>query len=249
MPMDRVAQEEIFGPVLSVIRVNGYEEVAMAVNSMRYGLSSSIFTRDTNTAFRAMRDFDDGHRLRQCGHDRRRDASAVRWHEADRQRPPRGRPRRARHVHRVEVDLRRLLRPAPARTDRQSMTSYLPPANTAQDGDRYSLTTAQRHALWENEIAMFIVLLMPLVVASFWYGATIQVIDFQGNVAVPTIIQSGSWARPADHVLRDVLRDGAISSFSRPPTAFVTRSPFAATAESPLPRSSVCWLGSIPSSR
>jgi alpha-ketoglutaric semialdehyde dehydrogenase len=59
-PMDRVAQEEIFGPVLSVIRVNGYEETAMAVNSTRYGLSSSIFTRDTNTAFRAMRDFTTG---------------------------------------------------------------------------------------------------------------------------------------------------------------------------------------------
>ena len=59
-PMDRVAQEEIFGPVLSVIRVNGYDELAMAVNSTRYGLSSSIYTRDTNTAFRAMRDFTTG---------------------------------------------------------------------------------------------------------------------------------------------------------------------------------------------
>jgi aldehyde dehydrogenase (NAD+) len=59
-PMDRVAQEEIFGPLLSVIRVSGYDEVAMAVNSTRYGLSSSIYTRDTNTAFRAMRDFTTG---------------------------------------------------------------------------------------------------------------------------------------------------------------------------------------------
>jgi aldehyde dehydrogenase (NAD+) len=59
-PMDRVAQEEIFGPVLSVIRVRGYDEAAMAVNATRYGLSSSIFTRDTNTAFRAMRDFTTG---------------------------------------------------------------------------------------------------------------------------------------------------------------------------------------------
>jgi aldehyde dehydrogenase (NAD+) len=58
--MDRVAQEEIFGPVLSVIRVNGYEEAAMVVNASRYGLSSSIYTRDTNTAFRAMRDFTTG---------------------------------------------------------------------------------------------------------------------------------------------------------------------------------------------
>jgi acyl-CoA reductase-like NAD-dependent aldehyde dehydrogenase len=59
-PMDRVGQEEIFGPVLSVIRVSGYEEAAMVVNQTRYGLSSSIYTRDTNTAFRAMRDFATG---------------------------------------------------------------------------------------------------------------------------------------------------------------------------------------------
>jgi aldehyde dehydrogenase (NAD+) len=59
-PMDRVAQEEIFGPVLSVIRVDGYEDAAMVVNQTRYGLSSSIYTRDTNTAFRAMRDFQTG---------------------------------------------------------------------------------------------------------------------------------------------------------------------------------------------
>ena len=58
--MDRVGQEEIFGPVLSVIRVNGYEDAAMVVNSTRFGLSSSIYTRDTNTAFRAMRDFATG---------------------------------------------------------------------------------------------------------------------------------------------------------------------------------------------
>jgi aldehyde dehydrogenase (NAD+) len=58
--MDRVAQEEIFGPVLSVIRVSGYEEAAETVNATRYGLSSSIYTRDTNTAFRAMRDFTTG---------------------------------------------------------------------------------------------------------------------------------------------------------------------------------------------
>ena len=47
-----------------------------ALNQTRYGLSSSIFTRDANTAFRAMRDFETGHRLRQRRHDRRRDAPA-----------------------------------------------------------------------------------------------------------------------------------------------------------------------------
>jgi alpha-ketoglutaric semialdehyde dehydrogenase len=59
-PMDRIAQEEIFGPVLSVITVDDYAAAATAVNQTRYGLSSSIFTKDANTAFRAMRDFETG---------------------------------------------------------------------------------------------------------------------------------------------------------------------------------------------
>ena len=59
-PMDRIAQEEIFGPVLSVIPVDDYAAATTAVNQTRYGLSSSIFTSDANTAFRAMRDFETG---------------------------------------------------------------------------------------------------------------------------------------------------------------------------------------------
>jgi aldehyde dehydrogenase (NAD+) len=59
-PMDRIAQEEIFGPVLSVIPVADYAAAVTALNQTRYGLSSSIFTRDVNTAFRAMRDFETG---------------------------------------------------------------------------------------------------------------------------------------------------------------------------------------------
>ena len=59
-PMDRIGQEEIFGPVLSVIPVDGYGEAMLALNQTRYGLSSSIFTQDVNTAFRAMRDFETG---------------------------------------------------------------------------------------------------------------------------------------------------------------------------------------------
>jgi acyl-CoA reductase-like NAD-dependent aldehyde dehydrogenase len=59
-PMRRIAQEEIFGPVLSVIPVDGYAEAIDAANGVRYGLSASIFSRDVNTAFRAMRDLDAG---------------------------------------------------------------------------------------------------------------------------------------------------------------------------------------------
>jgi acyl-CoA reductase-like NAD-dependent aldehyde dehydrogenase len=60
MPMARIAQEEIFGPVLSIIPVDDYPSAVTALNQTRYGLSSSIFTRDANTAFRAMRDFETG---------------------------------------------------------------------------------------------------------------------------------------------------------------------------------------------
>jgi acyl-CoA reductase-like NAD-dependent aldehyde dehydrogenase len=59
-PMDRIGQEEIFGPVLSVIPVADYNEAMLALNQTRYGLSSSIYTSDVNTAFRAMRDFETG---------------------------------------------------------------------------------------------------------------------------------------------------------------------------------------------
>lgn len=59
-PMDRIGQEEIFGPVLSVIPVDGYDAAVIALNQTRYGLSSSIFTSDANAAFRAMRDFETG---------------------------------------------------------------------------------------------------------------------------------------------------------------------------------------------
>jgi len=59
-PMARIAQEEIFGPVLSVIPVDDYPAAVTALNQIRYGLSSAIFTRDANAAFRAMRDFETG---------------------------------------------------------------------------------------------------------------------------------------------------------------------------------------------
>jgi len=59
-PMDRIAQEEIFGPVLSVIPVAGYAAAITAANQTRYGLSAAVFTRDVNAAFRAMRDLEAG---------------------------------------------------------------------------------------------------------------------------------------------------------------------------------------------
>src|SRR5438876_946266 len=52
----RIAQEEIFGPTTALIPVRDFDEAIRVSNGIRYGLSSSIFTRDVNKAFRAMRD-------------------------------------------------------------------------------------------------------------------------------------------------------------------------------------------------
>ncbi len=59
-PGMRVAQEEIFGPTTALIRVRDAGEAIRVANGVRYGLSSSIFTRNVNTAFRAMRDLQAG---------------------------------------------------------------------------------------------------------------------------------------------------------------------------------------------
>ncbi len=59
-PQMRIAQEEIFGPTTALIRVRDVDEAIRVANGIRYGLSSSIFTRDVNTAFRAMRDLEVG---------------------------------------------------------------------------------------------------------------------------------------------------------------------------------------------
>ncbi|GAA5530752.1 aldehyde dehydrogenase family protein [Herpetosiphon gulosus] len=52
----RIAQEEIFGPVVSIIPVDSLEEAIDVANDVPYGLSSSIYTRNVNNAFIAMRD-------------------------------------------------------------------------------------------------------------------------------------------------------------------------------------------------
>ncbi len=59
-PGMRIAQEEIFGPSVSLIRASDVDEAIRVSNGVRYGLSSSIFTRDVNKAFRAIRDLKTG---------------------------------------------------------------------------------------------------------------------------------------------------------------------------------------------
>ncbi|PJO43319.1 aldehyde dehydrogenase family protein, partial [Lysinibacillus xylanilyticus] len=55
-----IAQEEIFGPVVSLIEVASLDEAIEVNNGVKFGLSSSIFSQDVNTIFRAQRDLDTG---------------------------------------------------------------------------------------------------------------------------------------------------------------------------------------------
>jgi len=55
-PKMRIAQEEIFGPVVSIIPCDGLEDAIEIANGIEYGLSSSLYTKDVNKAFAAMRD-------------------------------------------------------------------------------------------------------------------------------------------------------------------------------------------------
>ncbi len=59
-PDMRIAQEEIFGPTITVIRVDGDEEAIAVANGTRYGLSAAVYTRDTARALRAVRDLEAG---------------------------------------------------------------------------------------------------------------------------------------------------------------------------------------------
>ena len=55
-PKMRIAQEEIFGPVVSIIACDGLEDAIEIANGIEYGLSSSLYTKDVNKAFSAIRD-------------------------------------------------------------------------------------------------------------------------------------------------------------------------------------------------
>jgi alpha-ketoglutaric semialdehyde dehydrogenase len=59
-PSMRIAREEVFGPVVSLIEFDTFEEAIAIANSIDYGLSTSLYTRDVNRAFAAMRDLEAG---------------------------------------------------------------------------------------------------------------------------------------------------------------------------------------------
>jgi aldehyde dehydrogenase (NAD+) len=59
-PGMRIAREEVFGPFVSIVPVNTYEEAIQVANSTEYGLSTAIFTESNRLTFRAMRDIESG---------------------------------------------------------------------------------------------------------------------------------------------------------------------------------------------
>lgn len=59
-PGSRLALEEVFGPVLSVIRFNDLDDAVRINNEVEYGLSSAIYTNDVRSAFVALEQFDNG---------------------------------------------------------------------------------------------------------------------------------------------------------------------------------------------
>ncbi len=64
----RVFQEEIFGPVVSVTSFDGYEQAIQIANDTLYGLGAGVWSRDTNTAYRAGRDIQAGRVWTNCYH-------------------------------------------------------------------------------------------------------------------------------------------------------------------------------------
>jgi aldehyde dehydrogenase (NAD+) len=59
-PDMRIAREEVFGPVVSLIEFSSFEEAIEIANSIDYGLSTALYSRDVNRAFTAIRDLEAG---------------------------------------------------------------------------------------------------------------------------------------------------------------------------------------------
>ena len=64
----RIFQEEIFGPVVSVAKFDGWEQAMEIANDTLYGLGSGVWTRDINTAYRAGREIQAGRVWTNCYH-------------------------------------------------------------------------------------------------------------------------------------------------------------------------------------
>nr|WP_284291343.1 aldehyde dehydrogenase family protein [Angustibacter aerolatus] len=64
----RVFQEEIFGPVVSVTKFDGFDDAMSIANDTLYGLGAGVWSRDTNTAYRAGREIQAGRVWTNCYH-------------------------------------------------------------------------------------------------------------------------------------------------------------------------------------
>ena len=116
-PTMRIAREEVFGPVVSLIEFDTFEQAIEIANSIDYGLSTALYTKDVNRAFTAIRDLEAGITYINAptiGAEVHLPFGGVKQH---RQRPPR-RPGRHRLLHDVEGCVCGLLRQAAARADR-----------------------------------------------------------------------------------------------------------------------------------
>jgi acyl-CoA reductase-like NAD-dependent aldehyde dehydrogenase len=86
----RVAQEEIFGPVVSLIPFESFDEAIEIANGVPYGLSASIYTKNVNQAFAAMRDIYTGYRICERADDWSGDPSCRLAERSRRERSSRG---------------------------------------------------------------------------------------------------------------------------------------------------------------
>ena len=136
----RIAQEEIFGPVVSVIPCRSLEEAIDIGNNVEYGLSASIYTQDINRAFTAMRDLYTGIFYVNAPTIGAEVHLPFGGTKNTGQRAPRGRCRGARRLLGVEVDLHRLQRQAPAGADRSrgDLRVLLGSGKVLQGSERFS---------------------------------------------------------------------------------------------------------------
>ncbi len=119
----RIAREEVFGPVVALIEFDTFEEAIEIANSIDYGLSTALYTKDVNRAFTAIRDLEAGITYINAptiGAEVHLPFGGVK-HTGNGHREGLRRPRL---LHHLESRLRRLLRQAAARSDRQRGISH-----------------------------------------------------------------------------------------------------------------------------
>ncbi len=116
-----IAQEEIFGPVVAMIPFSSMDEAIEIANNVKYGLSASIYTRNVNQAYRAMRDLETGIVYVNAPTIGAEIQLPFRRNERNGQRPSRGRNRGHRFLFGMEDAVRGLFGQAAARANRYGL--------------------------------------------------------------------------------------------------------------------------------